>query len=68
MYSFIICCLTLIASYFIYGKVIEKAAGVDETQETPAYKLEDGVDYIPMSKFKNFLIHFLNIAGLVPIF
>ncbi|WP_405274867.1 carbon starvation protein A [Methanobrevibacter sp.] len=68
MYSFIICCLTLIASYFIYGKVIEKAAGVDETQETPAYKLEDGVDYIPMSKFKNFLIHFLNIAGLGPIF
>ena len=68
MYSFIICCLTLIASYFIYGKLVEKIAGVDETHETPAYKLQDGIDYIPMSKIKNFLVHFLNIAGLGPIF
>ena len=68
MYSFIICFLTLIASYFIYGKVVEKIAGVDETRQTPAYKLQDGVDYIPMSKIKNFLVHFLNIAGLGPIF
>ena len=60
MYSFIICCITLIASYFIYGKVLEKISGVDETIQTPAYKLQDGIDYIPMSKFKNFL----NIAGL----
>ena len=68
MYSFIICFLTLIASYFIYGNVVEKIAGVDETRQTPAYKLQDGVDYIPMSKIKNFLVHFLNIAGLGPIF
>ena len=68
MYSFIICILVLIASYFIYGKFIERIAGVDETQETPAYRLQDGVDYIPMSRIKNFLIHFLNIAGLGPIF
>ena len=68
MYSFIICFLLLIASYFVYAKFIEKIVGVDETRETPAYKLEDGVDYIPMSKVKNFLVHFLNIAGLGPIF
>ena len=68
MYSFIICSLVLIASYFIYGKLVEKIAGVDETHETPAYKLQDGIDYIPMSKIKNFLVHFLNIAGLGPIF
>ncbi len=68
MYSFIICFLTLIASYFIYGKVMERIAGVDETRQTPAYELQDGIDYIPMSKLKNFLIHFLNIAGLGPIF
>ena len=47
MYSFIICSLVLIASYFIYGKLVEKIAGVDETRETPAYKLQDGIDYIP---------------------
>ena len=68
MYSFIICFFVLVASYFIYGKLIAKIAGVDENRETPAFRLEDGVDYMPMSKIKNFLIHFLNIAGLGPIF
>lgn len=68
MYSFIICFLVLVASYFIYGKVIEKVAGVDGNCETPAYRLQDGIDYMPMSKLKNFLINFLNIAGLGPIF
>lgn len=67
MYSFIICFIALIASYFVYGKAIEKLAGVDETCETPAHRLEDGIDYVPLSKIKNFLIHFLNIAGLGPI-
>nr|WP_295162212.1 carbon starvation CstA family protein [uncultured Methanobrevibacter sp.] len=68
MFSFIICFLALIASYFIYGKFIERISGVDETNQTPAFRLQDGVDYMPMSTIKNFLIHFLNIAGLGPIF
>ena len=68
MYSFIICFVLLIASYFIYGKIIEKVAGVDANIPTPAHRLEDGVDYMPMSKIKAFLVHFLNIAGLGPIF
>ena len=68
MYTFIICFAALVASYFVYGKFIEKIAGVDETIETPVHRLADGVDYMPMSKFKAFLVHFLNIAGLGPIF
>ena len=68
MYTFLICFIALIASYFIYGKVIEKVAGVDETIPTPVQRLEDGVDYIPMSRMKEFLVHFLNIAGTGPIF
>ena len=68
MYSFLICLAALIASYFIYGKFIEKIAGVDETIPTPVQRLEDGVDYSPLSKFKALLVHFLNIAGLGPIF
>ena len=68
MYSFVVCFLTLIVSYFVYGKFLEKTVDVDETLETPAYRLEDNVDYLPMSRVKNFLIHFLNIAGLGPIF
>ena len=68
MYSFLLCFVGLIASYFIYGKIIERVSGVDENAETPVQRLEDGVDYSPMSKLKLFLIHFLNIAGLGPIF
>ncbi|WP_292474359.1 carbon starvation CstA family protein [Methanosphaera sp.] len=68
MYSFIICCLLLIASYFIYAKCIEKIVGVDENRQTPVWRLEDGVDYMPMSRIKLYLVHFLNIAGLGPIF
>jgi len=43
-------------------------SGVDANAETPVQRLEDGVDYTPIGKFKLFLIHFLNIAGLGPIF
>ncbi|AMD17828.1 carbon starvation protein CstA [Methanobrevibacter sp. YE315] len=68
MYSFLICFLALIGSYFLYGKLIEKVVGVDENNTTPAYEINDGVDYVPLSRLKNFLIHFLNIAGLGPIF
>ena len=68
MYTFLICFIVMIASYFIYGKVIEKVAGVDETIPTPVQRLEDGVDYMPMSRMKEFLVHFLNIAGTGPIF
>ena len=68
MYSFIICLLLLIGSYFIYGKILERVVGVDESRPTPVQRLEDGVDYTPLSRIKNFLIHFLNIAGLGPIF
>ncbi len=34
----------------------------------PAYYKRDNVDYVPMSTWKVFLIQFLNIAGLGPIF
>ncbi|MBR4396959.1 MAG: carbon starvation protein A [Methanobrevibacter sp.] len=68
MYSFFICLIALILSYFAYGRIVERMAGVDESIETPAYRLNDGVDYVPISKYKAFLIHFLNIAGLGPIF
>ena len=36
-------------------------------EETPAVRINDGVDYIPMSKGRNALIHLLNIAGMGPI-
>lgn len=68
MISFSICLVLLIAGYFVYGKFIEKMFGVDANRVTPAYTKQDGVDYIPMPTWKIFMIQFLNIAGLGPIF
>jgi carbon starvation protein CstA len=48
--------------------VIIKNFGVVPDRETPAHALEDGSDYVPMSKNKNWLIQLLNIAGTGPIF
>lgn len=68
MISFISCLIALIAGYFVYGKFIEKMFGVDPDRPTPAYTKEDGVDFIPLPSWKIFMIQFLNIAGLGPIF
>lgn len=68
MITFIISLVALIAGYFIYGKFIEKILGIDSNRKTPAYTLNDGIDYVPMNWKSIFLIQFLNIAGLGPIF
>lgn len=68
MITFIVCILLLVAGYFLYGKFVERYFGTDPSRPTPAYALEDGVDYKPMPTWKVFAIQFLNIAGLGPIF
>ncbi|WP_102398710.1 carbon starvation CstA family protein [Haloimpatiens massiliensis] len=68
MVSFFLSIIALVVGYFIYSKVVEKAFGADENIQTPAVRLEDGVDFVPMPSWKIFLIQFLNIAGLGPIF
>lgn len=68
MITFIICLACLITAYFTYGKYLEKVAGADNSRTTPVSRLADGVDYIPMPRWKVFLIQLLNIAGTGPIF
>ncbi len=68
MLTFIISLVVLVAGYFIYGRFVEKCFGIDESALTPATKLNDGIDYIPMPAWRIFMIQFLNIAGLGPIF
>ncbi len=68
MISFLISLAVLVVGYFTYGLVVEKVFGVEPDRETPAIALNDGVDYVPMPWYKIFLIQFLNIAGLGPIF
>lgn len=68
MITFVICIACLVLGYFVYGKFIERFFGVDHSRPTPAVSMEDGVDYKPMATWKVFVIQFLNIAGLGPIF
>lgn len=68
MTAFLISLAVLLGGYFIYGAIVEKAFGTDAGRPTPAYTRRDGVDYLPMPTWKVFLIQFLNIAGIGPIF
>ena len=68
MITFTICLSILIVGYFVYGRIIEKIFGINTQNVTPAFRLRDGVDFVPMGSFKVFMIQFLNIAGLGPIF
>lgn len=68
MVSFLLSVLALILGYIFYGKFVERIFGIDEKRSTPAMTMQDGVDYMPLDWKKAFLIQFLNIAGLGPIF
>ena len=67
MISFFLCLAILIGGYFVYGKVTENTLSPDD-RETPAVRINDGVDYVVMPQWKLFLVQLLNIAGLGPIF
>ena len=58
----------LIGGYALYGLLVEKIIGIDPARLTPAIAHADGVDYVPLPTWRVFLIQFLNIAGLGPIF
>jgi len=58
----------LILGFLIYGKVAERLFGTDPSRPTPAFTKQDGIDYVPMKSWRVFMIQFLNIAGLGPIF
>lgn len=68
MTAFLIALATLVVGYFVYGLIVEKIFGIDSKRDVPANYMRDNVDYLPMPTWKVFLIQFLNIAGLGPIF
>jgi len=68
MITFLISIVVLMAGYFIYGGYVDRKFKSDPTRPTPAIEKNDGVDYVPLKTRKIFLIQFLNIAGLGPIF
>ncbi|QVK20980.1 carbon starvation protein A [Mycoplasmatota bacterium] len=68
MISFLLSIVALVLGYAIYGKIVERIFGADQNKVTPAVANNDGVDFMPIERKKAFLIQFLNIAGLGPIF
>ena len=68
MITFICCLVLLVVAYFTYGKYLEKVCKIDTKAQVPSAKLYDGVDYVPMPRWRTFLIQLLNIAGTGPIF
>ena len=68
MITFIIALALLVAGFFTYGVLVEKIFGVEPDRKTPALTKTDGVDFVPMAPWRIFLVQFLNIAGLGPIF
>lgn len=67
MITFIIGLVILIIGAAIYGSICERIMKPNASAQTPAVKLKDGVDYVPMNKWKNCLIELLNIAGTGPV-
>ncbi len=68
MITFLICLIALVAAYFTYGAYLDRVCQIDEKATVPSVALYDGVDYIPMPRWRTFLIQLLNIAGVGPIF
>src|SRR5256884_5476640 len=60
-------CVFFIA-YRFYGLfVAERALGVDGTRPTPAFRHNDGLDYVPTNRYVLFGHHFAAIAGAGPL-
>ena len=66
MITFLVGILILFVGYISYSRYTEKQFGITDTP-TPAQRINDGVDFVPLNDKKNMLIHLLNIAGLGPI-
>lgn len=68
MQVFLLAVAALILGYVIYGKIVEKIFTINENAVTPAVAKCDNVDYMTLPTWRVFLIQFLNIAGLGPVF
>ena len=68
MITFIVCFSLLVLAYFTYGSYLERLADADDAKPTPVMRMEDGVDYMKLPRWRVFLIQLLNIAGTGPIF
>jgi carbon starvation protein len=60
-------CIFILAYRYYYAFIVAKIAFLDDKRTTPAHRLEDGKDYVPMNKWVLFGHHFAAIAGAGPL-
>jgi carbon starvation protein len=60
-------CVYLISFRFYALFVADKVLGVDASRQTPAWRHNDGLDYVPTNKYVLFGHHFAAIAGAGPL-
>lgn len=65
---FILAFALLALGYVFYGRFAERVYGPKMDAVPPSVARYDGVDYVPMPRWRVFLIQLLNIAGLGPVF
>jgi carbon starvation protein len=59
---------TYFVAYRFYGLFIAKTVlGIDPARQTPAYRHNDGLDYVPTNRYVLFGHHFAAIAGAGPL-
>lgn len=63
----VIAIVVLGGAYLLYGRWLQNTWGIDPEARTPAYELEDGVDYEPADTAVVFGHQFASIAGAGPI-
>jgi carbon starvation protein len=59
--------MVLVAAYYLYGGWVARQFVLDDARETPAQKVNDGVDFVPTRPFYLFGQHFSAIAAAGPI-
>ena len=68
LYLVIISALVFVLAYRFYGAFIAaKVLTVNQYKVTPAFRFEDGHDYVPTNKYVVFGHHFAAIAGAGPL-
>ncbi|MGO9545447.1 MAG: carbon starvation CstA family protein [Rhodomicrobium sp.] len=60
-------CVYLVSYRFYALFVAKKVLGIDPSRPTPAYRHNDGLDYVPTNKYVLFGHHFAAIAGAGPL-
>lgn len=63
----VIAIVVLGGAYLLYGRYLQNKWGIDPNAKTPAYELQDGVDYVPADTNVVFGHQFASIAGAGPI-